>query len=138
MTDNFFLQNYENDDVVSFNSRIFKVGNIVQVIKSAFGHPLETALNQQLKSQNVEIQTEFYALEVENGRNKKWFGEGIDCEILKIGAKGWQKGKLRIRVTVEFCPDEPEIPETPVSNSPEINKSESPLDDIRQMMNQDS
>lgn len=40
-----------------------------------------------------------------------WFGEGIDCEILKPGAKGWEKGKvkLHINVTIEFCPDKPEI-----------------------------
>lgn len=56
--------------------------------------------------------------------------EGIDCEILKIGSKGWQKGKLKIEVnrsfhsgqtqtSIKFCPDEP----------PE---QKSPLDDIRQ------
>ena len=46
-----------------------------------------------------------------------WFKGGKKCEILQAGAKGWQKGKLRINVTLEFVPDEPE--ET------------SPLDDIR-------
>lgn len=51
-------------------------------------------------------------------RQKGWFGEGIDCEILKPGAKSWQKGK--VRVILEFCPDEPE----------------SPLDDIRQQLKQ--
>ncbi|MEG3844965.1 KGK domain-containing protein [Microcoleus sp. herbarium14] len=56
--------------------------------------------------------------------------EGIDCQILKIGSKGWQKGKLQIeinqtlqswqtQVCIKFCPDEP----------PE---QKSPLDDIRQ------
>lgn len=27
--------------------------------------------------------------------------EGIDCETLRVGAKGWQQGKLRINL--EFC-----------------------------------
>jgi len=58
-------------------------------------------------------------------------GDGIDCEILKIGAKGWQKGKIRIRVSVEFIPDEPEIEQTPETTHPE-----SPLDDIRRMINE--
>ncbi len=42
--------------------------------------------------------------------------EGIDCQILKIGSKGWQKGKLQIelneslqswkkQVCIKFCPD---------------------------------
>ncbi len=56
---------------------------------------------------------------------KKWVNEGIECEILKLGSNSWQKGKVRIKVTVEFCPDELEIQEP-----------DSPLDDIRQTMNQ--
>ncbi|MFW6296407.1 MAG: KGK domain-containing protein, partial [Halothece sp.] len=42
-----------------------------------------------------------------------------------VNGKGWQKGKFRIRVALEFIPDEPEN-----------NQPESPLDDIRQQMNQ--
>ena len=59
--------------------------------------------------------------------------EGMDCQILKIGSQGWQKGKLRVKasltfsdygevkvqITCEFCPDEPA-------------ESESLFDDIRQ------
>jgi KGK domain len=38
-----------------------------------------------------------------------WFTDrGIDCEALRFGSKGWQKG--RIRLSLEFCPDEPEMP----------------------------
>lgn len=53
-----------------------------------------------------------------------------DIELLKIGSKGWQKGKIRIQVSyknydniqvhLEFSPDEPPQPE-------------SPLDDLRQL-----
>ena len=56
--------------------------------------------------------------------------EGINCQVLKIGSKGWQKGKVQIEVnkniksgeaqtSLKFCPDEPLEPK-------------SPLDDIRQ------
>lgn len=38
-----------------------------------------------------------------------WFTDrGIDCEALRFGSKGWQKG--RIRLSLEFCPDQPEMP----------------------------
>jgi hypothetical protein len=67
----------------------------------------------------------------------KWFNTGIDSEILKLGAKNWQKGKVRIRVSLEFCPDEPEIEEI-VSNQLEVAPPESPLDDLRRMMNGNS
>lgn len=68
----------------------------------------------------------------------KWFDKGKDCEVLKISSKGWQKGKLRIKLALEFYPDEPEIEETSVSNEPKDNQPESPLDDIRRIINQDS
>jgi hypothetical protein len=41
--------------------------------------------------------------------------EGIDCEILFLGEKNWQKGKLRIRVSIEF---------------PEISIELTPINDI--------
>ncbi len=45
-----------------------------------------------------------------------WFSDrGIDCEALRFGSKGWQKG--RIRLSLEFCPDEPEMPALSASNS---------------------
>ncbi|MTJ12108.1 hypothetical protein FJR11_05755 [Anabaena sp. UHCC 0187] len=57
-----------------------------------------------------------------------------DCQLLRIGGKGWQTGKIKIKMSIspmkkysdyvdlEFCPNEPEIPE-------------SPLDDLRQSLN---
>jgi len=62
-----------------------------------------------------------------------WFNEGIDCEVLKLDAQGWQKGKVRL--AIEFCPDEPEIEET---QNEEIPQPESPLDDLRQMINKET
>lgn len=71
-----------------------------------------------------------------NENLEKWLGEGADCETLKFGSQGWQKGKVRIKVSVEFCPDEPEIEETPTTE--EIPQPESPLDDLRQMINKET
>jgi hypothetical protein len=55
-----------------------------------------------------------------DGRDEEnlYYSKGLNCEVLKLGTKGWQKGKVRI--TLEFCPDEPE----------------SPLDDLRQQLKQ--
>jgi KGK domain len=41
--------------------------------------------------------------------NEGWFGAGLDCEALRFGNQGWQRGKVRIRL--EFCPDnQPRLP----------------------------
>jgi hypothetical protein len=61
---------------------------------------------------------------------QKWFSGGLDCKLLKPGAKTWQRGKVRIRL--EFCPEDLEV--TPESKSnPEQNGSISPLDDLRKL-----
>ena len=38
-----------------------------------------------------------------NSQYDPWFEEGMPCKVMRPG-QGWQKGRLRI--TVEFCPDE--------------------------------
>lgn len=67
---------------------------------------------------------------------EKWFGEGLDCKILKPGAKRWQIGKVRI--ALEFIPEELEVAENSENNESPANKANSPLDDIRQMLPKNS
>jgi hypothetical protein len=62
------------------------------------------------------------------------FGEGIAGKVLRFGSPGWQKGKIRVKITVDFCPDEPEVEETPDNNLLEISPPESPLDDLRRQL----
>jgi KGK domain len=41
-----------------------------------------------------------------NEEKRDWLtAQGIDCEALRFGSKGWEKG--RIRFALQFCPDEP-------------------------------
>ncbi|MBD1809343.1 hypothetical protein H6F98_28370 [Microcoleus sp. FACHB-SPT15] len=138
MEDNYSLQNYAGDDVLEFGSAMFKVGKFRQAIETALTGSLQTTLNETLKSQGLEINTKscFFNMNMRHTTEQYWFREGVNCEVLKIGSMGWQKGKVRLRVSLEFCPDEPEVEETAPSN--EIPQPESPLDDIRQMMNQEN
>ncbi len=59
------------------------------------------------------------------------FGEGVNCKILRPNAS-WQKG--RVRIALEFCPDEPEVEKTPKSKELQKSQPESPLADIRQLV----
>lgn len=67
---------------------------------------------------------------------KKWLNEGIDSELLKVGAKSWQKGKIKLRFNLEFIPDEPELEETSTNETVEIDLVTSSLDEIRQKIKQ--
>ena len=114
MEENSYMSDCGDDDVLAFNSNLVKVGKFRNLVKFAF-------------NDSKQIPGKIFELLYTNGVNinlKDAFENGLDGEVLKIGAKGWQKGKLKIRVSVEFYPDEPEISEP-----------ESPLDDIRKMMN---
>lgn len=97
---------FEGDrSLFSYNTNTFRVNDFVKKIRQAFP--------------GSEDETD------------ELFGEGIDCEILRPNAS-WQKG--RIRISLEFCPNEPEVEVIPVSDELEISQSESPLADICQMV----
>jgi len=62
--------------------------------------------------------------------NEGWFGDGLACEALRFGTKGWEKGKLRIRL--EFCPSETE-PKMLETRREKVRRPEKPdprFDDI--------
>jgi hypothetical protein len=62
------------------------------------------------------------------GEPEGWFGAGMDCEVLSLN-QGWQKGK--VRWSLEFCPDEPDLTNPSGENDEASPQPESPLDDIR-------
>ncbi|MEG3871961.1 KGK domain-containing protein [Microcoleus sp. Z1_B5] len=132
--------NYEildgEDDVLLLGQATFTVGRFKQLAGSNFQKMLLTNAPETNQRHKAIIQ---WMTEVQINEETKIRGgeinwnspqEGIDCQILKIGSKGWQKGKLQIaintnlhpgkqQVCIKFCPDEPA-------------KQKSPLDDIRQ------
>ncbi len=146
MEDNLPLQNCNNDDALSFKNNMFKVSQIKQALQDSLKGAIANALYESLKSQQVEIDTGIIINNHYYKANGRWFGEGIDCEILKIGASGWQKGKVKIKTTLEFIPDEPEVKEvlmqneeqTLMRNELEISQLDSPLDELRKMINQEN
>ena len=118
MTNNF--DNLKTEDVVSvYNGQILITNNTFTV------NEFISALEQIFESKVGNLTEE----------KRKWFNEGLDCRILKPGAKGWKRGKVRI--TLEFAPEVLEV-ETVESSESENSKSESPLDDIRQRMSKDT
>ena len=118
---NYYLQKCSDDDVIQLSGAIYKMGHL------KIG--MEYALKDQNKvpySLHHALQEKGVKLEQINNTQKLLY-DGLDAEVLRLGAKGWQKGKIKIKVTVEFCPDEPEISEP-----------ESPLDDLRQLLKHDN
>jgi KGK domain len=77
----------QHDTLVLSGHRTFRVGELNEAIASH--------LKQAISNWSEE--------------NNGWFTpEGLECEALRFGSKGWQKG--RIRLCLEFCPDESNLP----------------------------
>ncbi|MGB3650660.1 MAG: KGK domain-containing protein [Rivularia sp. (in: cyanobacteria)] len=126
-----------DDDVVLFEKDTFKVSRLKELTIREVKRKLKS-LMQRCKYQGLgQFMTDYF--------HEIIIGEEIinfdyirfdtikDCQILQINGKGWQKGKLNIeicispkdnkldKVNLEFFPEQPIEPE-------------SPLDDIRQMV----
>lgn len=108
----------DGDIVIDFDGHILKVSQLDQAISKVI---LD---NDGLKQLNEKLD-KINSRTLPSTKNKKdWIEQGVDCKVLKHG-KNWESGKFRVKFTLEFCPDEPEIIEP-----------ESPLDDLRRKINE--
>jgi hypothetical protein len=159
-----------DDDVLSLEkNRMLKVGQLKEEIRKNFSLFARDSLNYG----RMELRLEDYSkLTIINGlfNEVDWqcsLSEGIDCEVLRLGAQNWQKGKLKIQAVLKFLPPlkkpplkyveakkmDDKLRETNLTTSeimdinvilefcpetPEIIEPESPLDDLRRMMNENN
>lgn len=114
------FDNLKSEDVVSVYAGQILITNTTFTVNEFM-----SALKQTVESKIGNLTEE----------KRKWFEDGLDCKMLKPGAKSWQRGKVRL--TLEFAPEILEV-ETVDSSQSENDKSESPLDDIRQRMSKDT
>jgi len=110
---NEYLSQCSIKDVISFNNDkwvdIKKIKDIFS--KSFYSSGINSIITHMAAKSDLKNTNKLYS----------WFFDGEECEILKAGSDGWKKGKLKVKVTLEFIPDEPE-------------KNQSPLDDVRQQI----
>ena len=126
---NNYFEECQDDDVLCHQTDLFKVKKFKSAIITAFKTAIPDKLQEELARQNLHIKLIKW---IDEGRKKRlielnnnvWFEEGVDFQILRAGSSGWQKGKIKINVSLEFIPDEPE--------------EKSPLDDVRQEIDRDN
>ncbi len=89
-------------------------GETLSLESQFIGRQLHLASNNfadlQIKGEQL-IEVIKRKLDRSDNQGNKLFDQGVNCEALRFGAKGWQKGRLRARVILEFCLDEPEVEE---------------------------
>ncbi|MEW6499834.1 MAG: KGK domain-containing protein [Cyanobacteriota bacterium] len=79
--------------------------NVVS-IEGEEGRPLVKQLGKKLL-----ITPELFARcneVLSNYTGPQWMAEGVKVRLLKLGTLQWVTGRMRFRIIIEFCPDEPE------------------------------
>jgi len=146
MNNKFKLLECNDDDVVSFNGKLVKFPEFYTDLENEFRAKVNNIYGKEDqrdgRGRRIYELTHISCGQCDLTINLSSPREGKECEILRLGSKSWEKGKVRtqafieffptnttqkakIQFTIEFSPDEPEITEP-----------ESPLDDIRRMINE--
>lgn len=115
------------------NDVIFKIGKFKEEIRQA-SQVIYPAFADKLISRNPNINLHQLHPKGYDQALRAWFNEGIDCEILTLGSQTWKKGKVRIKISVEF--DIEDDVNTTNSQNSEIIQPESPLEDLRRMISE--
>ena len=119
-TENNF-QHFEHKDsnaVVSFsNETTYRVSKLMEQLNIFFRESVLNNLGERLHK--INLGTPSY------NKSHVWNIHGVEAEVLEPKSGEWKKGKVRMRVVLEFCPDEPEEIKDSIQ---QVNS----LDDIRQ------
>jgi hypothetical protein len=130
------LKNCKSDDVLDLgDSFLCKLGKFKNALIDAITYDFSSRIYQKLKNGGIEVKRPIES-QSHGSIRTTWhtvdWTEDVKCKILKINSKGWQDAIFRIKVSVEFELDEPEIEE----ENTEIQEPESPLDDLRRKINE--
>ena len=122
------LSGISDEDVITIinhnGNNTFCVSEFREVFSTAIT-AIEKAYCLSIEEQGYDLSTGFEFGHRNFPSYSEWFNAGADCNMLRLGNSKWTHGKIRIRVEVEFVPEE----EVPKEHSDEANKSA--LDEIR-------
>jgi hypothetical protein len=126
MEDKFKQIHCNDDDVLEIGAYIYKVSKLLQSLNQSSNTNIAFKLQQELNAKGIIIQ---------QPHSESWFSEGLDCKILNLGSPNWKQGKLKFNISVEFYVEHESVTTNNINS--EISQTESPLDDLRRLINED-
>ena len=112
------MEHEDSNAVVSFdNGTTFKISKLMKQLNSFFKESILYNLSDRMAEIDIGVPPEY---------QDQW-NSSVEAEILEPQSGKWKKGKVRMRVILEFCPDEPE--DATIKN---VQQNSNSLDDIRQ------
>jgi hypothetical protein len=116
---------------ISFDGKIYKVEEIAQVIresKPSLGRFISSFLQKSDKQIHPGTNQESGEADYVS-----YFEEGIHFEILQPGSEEWVKGRMRLKISLEFVIDQPDLLDTETQSDAVELVNENSLDAIRQV-----
>ena len=111
MDSNQILNGVNDDDVISFTQshekNTFCISQFREIVETT-GKEMENAYIESLQNQGHHLYTgrSWTSRHEERRTYAGWFDEGAECKLLRLGESQWKQGKVRIRIEVEFIPDD--------------------------------
>lgn len=110
MKNKFKSLNCNDDDVLSYNGSLVKFSQFKQQLENELWQKVNYLLTKENDTYNSKeriyelINTSFGYCNISVSLSSP--EEGNDCEILRLGATSWQKGKIRTQSSIDFFPNE--------------------------------
>jgi KGK domain len=108
MTNNLIPYDCGDDDVIAFGEAMFRSGKLKKAIGQSFDGSVGRAIDQKLRQHGLEIPIRMIGSTRLANEHCQWFDEGINCEILDLATRRWCKGKVKVKVAVEFFVEDTE------------------------------
>jgi KGK domain len=108
MTNNLIPYDCGDDDVIAFGEAMFRSGKLKKAIGQSFDGSVGRGIDQKLRQHGLEIPIRMIGSTRLANEHCQWFDEGISCEILDLATRRWCKGKVKVRVAVEFFVEDTE------------------------------
>lgn len=118
----------KDNDVMLIENCTSLIGDLQKALN------IESSSNHNLTEVQHKIIDSILHHRILHRRDEAWqmlCKDGKECSVLQVGAPNWIKGKIRIKLVVEFAPDEHEIPDFIKDD-----RSSSPLEDLRRSIGQ--
>jgi hypothetical protein len=104
------LEGINNEDVIAFGHSSLKASELRYTFDLAFLRRLSETLMEQLQTHPLQID-----LGQDGGKvpgtaydSQAWLCEGVLCQVRPANQGDWQTGRMKLQISLEFCPDRPE------------------------------
>ena len=104
---NHTLNGLDDQAILAFKDKTLKVRELQYAVDLAFLGDLADEFVALLKTQGIEIDVRTFDSDgcLQALSSQAWFREGVKCEAFQPGKDTSQKGKLSLRVSLEFLPE---------------------------------